>query len=107
MKIEHFHYSKSREKSVSDYNSERTAIRVFIEKEAPNFIMRRFEIKSGGSIGVHSHPVEHEIYLLKGQLFLTDNKGRKELVSEDEFIFFPPNEPHGYINSSNETAAFI
>jgi len=106
--MKHFHYYEAEENAVTDYNSKKTAIRVFITKEeAPNFIMRRFEIKPGGVIGVHAHPAEHEIYVLSGEMYLTDDKGKKEKVGKDEFIYVPPNEPHGYVNESKETAIFI
>ncbi|MHA1821869.1 MAG: cupin domain-containing protein [Promethearchaeota archaeon] len=106
--MKHFHYYESEENKVYDYHSKKTTIRVFIDKnEAPNFIMRRFEIKPGGQIGVHSHPYEHEIYILKGELYLLGDSDKKELVTADEFVYIPPNEPHGYLNEGSKVAAFI
>ncbi len=108
MNIKHFPYSNVEEKSVKDFGSTGTTIRVFIsEDEAPNFIMRRFEIQPGGQIGVHSHNWEHEIFILKGEVILTNKDGEREKVSQGEFVFIPPNEPHGYINEGKEIVAFI
>lgn len=106
--MKHFKYEKIEPKEVTDFGSKGTNIRVFIsETEAPNFIMRRFEIKPGGNIGIHSHNWEHEMYIIQGELYLIDGKGNKEKVTKDEFVYMPPNEPHGYLNESNETAAFL
>ncbi len=33
---------------------------------APNFIMRRFTIEPGGHTPYHTHPWEHELYVLSG-----------------------------------------
>lgn len=106
--MKHFHYTDAEDNQVTAFGSEGTTIRKFIsEKDAPNFIMRRFEIAPHGHIGIHSHPWEHEMYLLEGQLYLTDENGNEELVKADEFVFMPENEPHGYLNKSDEKAAFI
>ncbi|QEE15049.1 cupin domain-containing protein [Promethearchaeum syntrophicum] len=106
--MKHFHYSEIDEKKVDAFGSTETTIRVFIsEEEAPNFIMRRFEIKPLGQIGVHSHDWEHEIFILNGNVVLINDKGDRELVNSGEFVFIPPNESHGYINEGNETVAFI
>jgi quercetin dioxygenase-like cupin family protein len=106
--MKHFHFTEIDEKKVEAFGSTETTIRVFIsEDEAPNFIMRRFEIKPRGQIGVHSHDWEHEIFILNGEVVLINENGVRDEVSEGEFVFIPPNEPHGYINEGNETAAFI
>ena len=106
--MKHFDYTEIDEKKVDAFGSTGTSIRVFIsEEEAPNFIMRRFEIKPLGQIGVHSHDWEHEIFILQGNVVLINDKGDRESVSSGEFVFIPPNEPHGYINEGNETVAFI
>lgn len=104
----HYHYSNIEERKVEAFNSKGTKIRVLIEEnEAPNFIMRRFEIEPRGSIGIHSHPWEHEMYVLEGELFLTNDGGKTDKVQKGEFIFMPPDERHGYVNESGEIASFI
>ncbi len=106
--MKHFSYAEAPASPVNDYGSTGTTIRVLIDKEtAPNFIMRRFEIEPGGHIGVHSHPAEHEIFVLQGELLLVGGDGTKTLVRDGEFVFVPPNEPHGYENMSVKPAAFI
>jgi quercetin dioxygenase-like cupin family protein len=105
--MQHFKYDTIEASPVTNYNSQGTMIRVFISEDAPNYIMRRFDMEPGGSIGVHSHPEEHEIYVLFGELQLVDGEGNREMVKADEFIFIPSEEPHGYVNKSKKPAAFI
>ncbi len=106
--VEHYHYSKIEEKNVEVFNSKGTKIRKLIDEErAPNFIMRRFEIEPGGLIGVHAHPWEHEIYILEGELFLTNDDGKTDKVEKGEFLYIPPAERHGYVNENDKTVSFI
>lgn len=106
--MNHKNFADFEEKEVTNFGSKKTSIRVFIdEKTAPNFVMRRFDIKSGGNIGLHNHPWEHEMYILDGELFLLDKDGNKEKVKAGEFVYMPPDEPHGYSNESDTNAAFL
>jgi len=106
--MEYYHFSKVKANVVSDYDSQKTTIRVLIDPEmAPNFIMRRFEIQSGGKIGMHDHWNEHEIYVIEGEMDLIDKNGKKTHITKDQFIYIPPDEPHGYVNMSNKSVVFL
>lgn len=62
---------------------------------APTFSMRLIRIEAGGAIPGHSHPWEHEIYVLKGS-------GRVRIgeetysVSEGKALLIPPDVEHEY-----------
>jgi len=73
---------------------------------APNFAMRRFTMEIGGKIGLHDHPWEHEIYILRGKGIAYNDKERVEIKAGD-VIFIPGNEPHGYDNIGDEELMFI
>ena len=73
---------------------------------APNFAMRRFTVIPGGKIGLHSHPWEHEIYILSGKGLTYTDSERKE-IGEGDVIFIPGNEPHGYDNTGDKDLVFI
>ncbi|MHA1791040.1 MAG: cupin domain-containing protein [Promethearchaeota archaeon] len=106
--MEHYHHETIPSINVTDYNSKKTTIRVLIDKnKAPHFIMRVFEIQPGGEIGLHSHEEEHEIFILNGEVMLIDEHGKKIRVSKGEFIYIPPNEPHGYENNATDPVKFI
>jgi len=74
---------------------------------APNFEMRKFAIKSGGSIPKHYHPeIEHEQYVLKGRY--TVGIGDKVVeVRKGDSIYIPAGTPHWYKNTGKGNAEFL
>ncbi len=74
---------------------------------APNFEMRRFTIKPGGSIPAHYHPdVEHEQYVLRGKYKVGLGKKVHEVKAGDS-IYIPSGTRHWYRNTGKEDAEFI
>jgi len=66
---------------------------------ARTYAMRHFEIKPGGIIPLHSHPEEHEIFILDGEAkVLGDADGM--VAKKDDVVFVPPDQPHGYDNTT-------
>ena len=103
------HFNEVEEQEVKDYGSTGTSIRWLITKEkdnAPRFSLRRFEIQPRGQIGMHSHPQEHEIYILSGKGEVFTHFEREEIIADD-VVFIPPDEPHGYKNTGEENLVFI
>ena len=72
------------------------------EKEgAPNFIMRYFTVYPDGYTPHHSHPWEHENFIVRGRGKVII--GNKEYpVSAGSFAFVPPNVMHQYICVGDE-----
>lgn len=104
----HDHYTHIEAIPVIKFGSTHTTIRVLIkEDQAHQMLMRRFEIAPGGTIGVHQHAWEHEMFVLEGKMDLTNLNDQKEEVQAGEFIYMPPNEDHGYRNESSERTVFI
>ena len=73
---------------------------------APNFAMRKFTMESGGRIGLHDHPWEHEIYILKGT-GVAYNETQRINIKAGDVIYIPGNEPHGYDNTGDGELMFI
>ena len=65
---------------------------------AKTYAMRHFEIKPGGIIPLHSHPEEHEIFVLDGEAKLLGD-AEDFVAKKDDVVFVPPNLPHGYDNT--------
>jgi quercetin dioxygenase-like cupin family protein len=109
------HYQKiedieAQEASMPNVPVEDTTIQWLITKEkddAPNFAMRRFVIKSGGTIGLHDHWYEHEILILGGEGVMYGDDAVEHSVSRDSFVFVPGDEPHGYRNDGDEDFVFL
>jgi quercetin dioxygenase-like cupin family protein len=73
---------------------------------APNFVMRVFEIQPGGHTAYHTHPWEHEVYVLEGKG--TVRQGEKEhQVETGSFVFVPPEEEHNFANAGDGAFRFI
>ena len=76
------------------------------DQGAENFYMRRIIVEKDGVIPVHTHPEEHEIYVLTGQGEAT-GEGEVVKVGPGDFLFIPGGEPHGFTNVGSEELTFI
>jgi len=72
---------------------------------AKNFAMRHFTMEPNSVIPEHSHDWEHEIFVLRGSGIITGN-GEEHTVKSGDFVYIPPNEPHGY-KASGEGLEFL
>ncbi len=73
---------------------------------APNFCMRVFEVEPGSSTPSHSHPWEHEVFVLSGRGMVTGEQ-KETLIARDSVVFVPPDEKHCFVNNGNEPLRFI
>jgi quercetin dioxygenase-like cupin family protein len=77
-------------------------IRWLISKDdgAENFAMRMFELAPGGHTPLHTHPQEHEVFVLEGEgTFIFE--GQEHQFGAEYVIFVPPNEKHQFKNTGN------
>jgi quercetin dioxygenase-like cupin family protein len=79
---------------------------VITADDAPNFCMRVFEVEPGGSTPSHSHPWEHEVFVLSGQGLVASKQGKTQ-IAQGSVVFIAPNEHHCFINNGNEPLRFI
>ena len=73
---------------------------------APNFCMRVFEVEPGSSTPSHSHPWEHEMFVLSGWGEAVSEQGEIP-VEKDTVIFIPADEHHCIMNNGNEILKII
>jgi quercetin dioxygenase-like cupin family protein len=74
---------------------------------APTFAMRIFEVAGGGHTPYHSHPFEHEVMILSGNVAIATEKGSQPLAPGD-MILVSPNERHQFKNlSDTQKASFL
>ena len=73
---------------------------------APNFCMRVLEVEPGSSTPSHSHPWEHEIFVLSGQGKAVSQQGETP-IEKDSVIFIPPDEHHCIKNTGGEILKII
>jgi quercetin dioxygenase-like cupin family protein len=71
------------------------------EQQAPNFVMRQFEIAPGGHTPRHLHPYEHEIFILEGNGLAVDGEVERPLAPGD-VVYVAPDDVHQFRNTGDE-----
>lgn len=73
---------------------------------APTFALRLFEVEPGAASPHHSHPYEHEVYILSGQGLLRGKAQQRSLNPGDTVLVLPDDE-HQFINAGSEPLRFL
>ncbi len=73
---------------------------------APRFFMRLFEIAPGGHTPLHSHPWEHEVFVVSGRGEVEGEGGRKPIGPGDA-VYVEEGEVHRFLNPGREPLVFI
>lgn len=75
-------------------------------EKAPNFIMRLFTVEPGGYSPYHSHPWEHEVFILSGKGEVHQRERTWE-IGPGSVIYVPPGEEHQFLNVGKDVLQFI
>ncbi len=73
---------------------------------APHFAMRKFVIKKGGHMPLHTNSVEHEQYVLGGSARVIVD-GETSIVTKDDVLFIPAGIAHSYEVLGDEDYEFL
>lgn len=73
---------------------------------APTFALRLVEVQPGGATLHHSHPYEHEVYVLSGQGRLLGDGGERALEPGDTALV-RPDEVHQFSNGGDSVLRFL
>jgi len=92
----------------AEEGASKTWVRWLITKEigAENFAMRLFEIEPQGYSPYHSHPWEHEVFVLEGEGVVVGEEGEFKIKAGD-VVFIPPNEKHQFRNTSDRVLKIL
>jgi len=71
---------------------------------APTFAMRIFDLEPNGHTPFHSHPFEHEVMILEGDIVVTTTQGDVRVKVGDVLLILPE-EKHQFRNRSDATHA--
>ncbi len=106
MKI--FSYKSVEAEDVEMEGASKLKVRWLITKEmgATNFAMRVFEFQPAGHTPLHTHPWEHEVFILEGEGQLFNGKEASPFKAGDA-IFVPPNEQHQFKNAGKKLLRII
>lgn len=84
-----------------------TSMQVLIGQEmAPHFAMRKFTIKSGGFMPLHTNTVEHEQYVLAGEAKVIMD-GKEYRAKKDDVLYIPAGVAHAYEVIGEEDYEFL
>ncbi|QDU94848.1 cupin domain-containing protein [Lignipirellula cremea] len=73
---------------------------------APNFAMRQFEVEPGGYTPRHSHPYEHEVFVLEGEGLVLEGSVEHRLQAGD-VVLVTPDEIHQFKNTGQTPLKFL
>jgi len=74
--------------------------------EAPTFAMRLFELEPGGHTPLHTHPHEHEVFVLEGKGIVRDN-GQERPIGPEDAILVPGGCKHNFENTGDSVLRFL
>jgi quercetin dioxygenase-like cupin family protein len=102
------HYEQVDKQAVTMEGAEGCQVRWLVDEAqgAPNFAMRQFEVAPGGHTPRHSHPYEHEVFVLEGNGVVLEGDVEHALKAGD-FIFVQPNEVHQFCNTGSRPLKFL
>jgi quercetin dioxygenase-like cupin family protein len=102
------HYEAVQQQPVEMEGSEGCHVRWLLgEKDGtPNFAMRQFEVAPGGHTPRHSHPYEHEVFVLEGEGVVYEGDQPHRFQAGD-VIVVKPDEVHQFRNTGAAPLKFL
>lgn len=102
------HYEQVAQAPVTMEGSSGCQVRWLVDESsgAPNFAMREFEVSPGGYTPRHSHPYEHEVFVLQGQGVVFEGDVEHPLSAGD-VVLVTPNEVHQFRNTGLAPLKFL
>jgi len=93
--MKHIHYLDQEPETIETEGAKGAVIRHLItEKDgAPNFNMRVVSIEPGGKSPSHSHPWEHEFFILSGK-GIGEVNNKEENLKQGDVLYVPPDVRH-------------
>jgi quercetin dioxygenase-like cupin family protein len=73
---------------------------------AANFAMRQFEVAPGGHTPRHTHPYEHEVFVLEGTGVVCEDDAERPLTAGD-VVFVAAGEVHQFKNGGDRPLKFL
>ena len=78
------------------------------DQGASNFHMRRFTVAAGGQTPRHSHPFEHEVYVLEGRGEVWDGPaGTWRALKPHDVVLAPADEEHQFRAAADQALVFL
>lgn len=96
------------ETKVEEKDAEGVSMKILLGQDqgAFNFVMRVFELAPGGHTAYHTHPWQHEVYVLQGTGAVR-KEGKDYDLTQGSVVLVKPDEPHQFLNKGKEPFRFI
>ena len=93
--MKHVNYLDVEQEEISEAGAHGISLRTVIGKAdgAPNYIMRIFNFEADGASPSHSHPWEHEVFIISGT-GTVDVDGKTTSLKQGDVVYIPPNAEH-------------
>lgn len=76
------------------------------DEQAPNFVMRQFEVAPGGHTPKHFHDYEHEVFVVEGTGVALEGEVEHPLQQGD-VVFVSPSDVHQFKNTGSVPLKFL
>ncbi len=106
MKVNHYEQVESQVVEMEGASGCKVRWLVGEKDGAPNFAMRQFTVSPGGYTPKHSHPYEHEVFVLEGSGVVLEGNHEHPLAAGD-VVFVKPDEIHQFRNTSDAPLKFL
>src|SRR5438046_5655287 len=102
------HYEQVGQAPVTMEGSQGCHVRWLVDEAqgAPNFAMRQFEVAPGGFTPKHSHPYEHEVFVLEGEGEILDGDAPQPL-RPGTVVYVAPDDVHQFRNTGATPLKFL
>jgi quercetin dioxygenase-like cupin family protein len=102
------HYEQVQQQPVEMEGSSGCQVRWLLGERdgTPTFAMRQFDVAPGGHTPRHSHPYEHEVFVLEGEGVVYEGDQPHRLKAGD-VVFVKPDEVHQFRNTGATTMKFL
>jgi quercetin dioxygenase-like cupin family protein len=93
--MKHINYLDTEGQKMEEDGAQGVIVRTVIGQPdgAPNFSMRVISFKTDGATPSHSHPWEHEVFILKGK-GTVEVDGKSVPLKPGDVVFIPGNSEH-------------
>jgi len=100
------HYTEVKSEEATEAKGVSLRVVIGEKEQAPNFVMRVFDVEPGASSPRHTHDWEHEVFVLSGtgRVF---GGGREVSLSPGYTVFVAPMEEHQFTNDGDEVLRFV
>ncbi len=102
------HYERVAQSPVEMAGAQGCSIRWLVGPDdgAPNFAMRQFEVVPGGHTPQHTHPYEHEVFVLEGRGVVISGQVEHPL-EPGAVVYVQPDELHQFRNTGDVPLKFL